>query len=131
MMRKSSRASFVLTICVLVLAPMAFCQTQAPAPGANAVLKSPDAVLFERAVQAIKTSHYAEARTLLKNLIRSYPDSDYVARAKFSIGDAWYAEGVFQRALMEYQDFITFFPNRPEVMEARQKIDAIQKKTEM
>src|SRR5215467_15034940 len=123
--------SFVLMICVLVLAPMAFCQTQAPAPGTNTVRKSPDTVLFERAIQATKTSHYAEARTLLRNLIRSYPDSDYVARAKLSIGDAWYAEGVFPRALMEYQDFITFFPNRPEVMEARRKIDAIQKKTEM
>jgi len=118
-------------VCLLVFAAMAFCQTQAPAPCGNSVLKSPDTVLFERAAQAIKTSHYAEARTLLKKLIRSYPDSDYVARAKFSIGDAWYAEGAFQRALMEYQDFITFFPNRPEVMEARQKIEAIQKKTEM
>jgi len=117
-------------VCLLVFAAMAFCQTQAPAPGGNSVLKSPDTVLFERAIQATKTSHYAEARTLLEKLIRSYPDSDYVARAKLSIGDAWYAEGVFQRALMEYQDFITFFPNRPEVMEARQKIDAIQKKTE-
>jgi TolA-binding protein len=110
---------------------MAFCQTQAPAPGTNSVFKSPDAVLFERATQATKTSHYAEARALLEKLIRSYPDSDYVAPAKFAIGDAWYAEGVLQRALMEYQDFITFFPNRPEVMEARRKIDAIQKKTEM
>lgn len=130
-MRKSSTASFVLTIGVLVLAPMAFCRTQAPAPGANAVFKSPDAVLFERAIQATKTSHYADARILLNKLIRSYPDSDYVARAKLSIGDAWYAEGVFQRALMEYQDFITFFPNRPEVAETSRKIDAIHKKTEM
>ena len=117
-------------ICILVLVPMAFCQTQAPAPGTNSVFKSPDAVLFERATQATKTSHYAEARALLEKLIRSYPDSDYVAPAKFAIGDAWYAEGVLQRALMEYQDFITFFPNRPEVKEARQKIDAIQKKAE-
>ena len=130
-MRSRPTASFVLMVCLLVLAPMAFCQTQAPAPGGNSVLKSPDTVLFERAIQATKTSHYAEARTLLEKLIRNYPDSDYVARAKFSIGDAWYAEGRFQRALMEYQDFITFFPNTPEVVEARQRIDAIQKKTKM
>lgn len=130
-MTNRSTASFLLMMCVLVFAPMALCQTQAPAPASNAVLKSPDAVLFERASQAAKTSHYAEARTLLEKLIRSYPDSDYVARAKFSIGDTWYAEGVLQRALMEYQDFITFFPDRPEAMEARQKIEAIQKKTKM
>lgn len=110
---------------------MAFCQTQAPSPGINAARKSPDTVLFERAIQVTRNSHYAEARTLLEKLIRSYPNSDYVARAKLSIGDAWYAEGVLQHALMEYQDFVTFFPNRPEVMEARQKIAAIQKKSEM
>ena len=130
-MRSRPTASFLLMVCLLVLAPMAFCQAQAPAPGGKSVLKSPDTVLFERAIQATKSSRYAEARTLLEKLIRNYPDSDYVARAKFSIGDAWYAEGRFQRALMEYQDFITFFPNRPEVVEAKQRIDAIQKKTRM
>ena len=130
-MRSRPTGPLVLMVCVLVLAPMAFCQTQAPAPGGNSVLKSPDALLFERAIKATKSSHYADARTLLEKLIRNYPDSDYVARAKFSIGDAWYAEGRFQRALMEYRDFVTFFPNRPEVVEARQKIDAIQKTTEM
>jgi len=121
----------LLLIWVLVLAPMAFCQTQAPSPRTNPASKSPDSVLFERAIQATRNSHYAEARTLLIKLIRSYPNSDYVPRAKFSIADAWYAEGVFQRALMEYQDFVTFFPNRPEMMEARQKIEAIQKNAEM
>ncbi|HKF22727.1 MAG TPA: outer membrane protein assembly factor BamD [Candidatus Angelobacter sp.] len=124
-----TRATSFLLICVLVLAPMAFCQTPTPTPGANTTLKSPD-VLFEQAIQAARNAHYAEARTLLEKLIRSYPNSDYVARAKLSIGDTWYAEGVWQRALVEYQDFITFFPNRPEVTEARQKIDAIQKKAE-
>ena len=118
--------SFLL-MTVLVLGSMAFCQSQGPIPVTNAACNSPDAVLFEQATQAVKVSHYAEARTLLEKLIRNYPDSDYVARAKFSIAGAWYAEGIFQRALVEYQDFVTFFPNRPEVVEARQKIEAIQK----
>jgi outer membrane protein assembly factor BamD len=128
----TSRATaFLFLTCVLVLAPMTFCQTQASTHGRNATLKSPDAVLFERASQAGRNSHYAEARTLFERLIRSYPNSDYVARAKFSIGDAWYEEGVLQWALMEYQDFVTFFPNRPEVKEAKQKIDAIQRDADM
>ena len=126
-MTSRATASFLL-MNILVLASMAFCQSQGPSPGMNAARNSPDAVLFERATQAIKASHYAQGRTLLVKLIRSYPDSDYVARAKFSIAGAWYAEGVLQRALIEYQDFVTFFPNRPEVVEARQKIEAIQKR---
>jgi outer membrane protein assembly factor BamD (BamD/ComL family) len=111
---------------VLILTPMTFSHAQAPAPAR----KSPDAVLFERASQAARNSHYADARTLFENLINSYPNSDYVAPSKLSIANAWYAEGALQRALMEYQDFITFFPNSPEVIQAKQKIDIIQKKTE-
>jgi outer membrane protein assembly factor BamD (BamD/ComL family) len=100
---------------VLVFAPMTCSHDQGPAPA----LKSPDAVLSERASQAARNSHYAEARTLFENLIKCYPNSDYVAPAKLSIGNAWYGEGALQRALMEYQDFITFFPNRPGVIEAK------------
>jgi outer membrane protein assembly factor BamD len=75
----------------------------------------------------MKESQFAAARTLLNSLIRSYPDSDFVPRAKLAIGDTWYAEGAFRQAELEYQDFITFFPNRPEVVDAKLKLDSIQK----
>jgi outer membrane protein assembly factor BamD len=52
-----------------------------------------------------------------------------VPRAKLSIAGAWYAEGAFKQAEVEYRDFITFFPNRPEVAQAQLKIDSIHKKT--
>jgi outer membrane protein assembly factor BamD len=91
-------------------------------------VKQPDRVLFDRATKAMQQSEYATARTLLEILIDSHPDSDYVPRAKLSIADAWYAEGTFKRAEVEYRDFITFFPNRPEVAEAQLKIEAIHKK---
>jgi outer membrane protein assembly factor BamD len=78
--------------------------------------------------EAMQQSEYTAARTLLETLIKAHPDSDYVPRAKLSIADAWYAEGSFKEAEMEYRDFITFFPNRPELAEARLKIEAIHKK---
>jgi outer membrane protein assembly factor BamD len=123
-------ASAVLTS-VLFLVPMACSHAQARTPNTSASVEQPDNVLFEQAMKAMKKSKNAEARTLLESLIRSHPDSDYVPRAKLSIGDAWYAEGAFRQAEMEYRDFITFFPNRPEVAETKLKIDAIQKKTKM
>src|SRR5258706_16244477 len=73
-------------------------------------VKQSDKVLFEQAQKAITKSNYAEARTLLETLINSHPASGYVPRAKLSIGDAWYAEGVFKKAELEYQDIIRFFP---------------------
>jgi outer membrane protein assembly factor BamD len=82
-------------------------------------------VLFEQAQKAIKGSSYAEARSLLETLINTHPDSEYVPRAKLSIADSWYSERAFKQAELEYRDFITFFPNRPEVAEAQHRIDSI------
>jgi outer membrane protein assembly factor BamD len=89
-----------------------------------------DAMLFQQAQKALKQSNYAEARSLLDTLINAYPDSDYVPRAKLSIADSWYSQRAFKQAKLEYQDFVTFFPNRPEVAEAQRRIDSIQKDTE-
>ena len=65
---------------------------------------------------------------MLENLINTCPDPDDVPRAKLAIADAWYAQGTFKQAEVEYRDFITFFPNRPEVAQAQLKIEAIHKK---
>jgi hypothetical protein len=49
-----------------------------------------------------------------------------VPLARLSI-DSWYSQHAFKRAELEYQDFITFFPNRPEVAEAQHRINSIDK----
>src|SRR3954454_2347265 len=87
--------------------------------------KQPDKVLFDRAMEALKKNRYDVARVTLQTLINTYPDSEYVARAKLAIGDAWYKEGGstgLAQAEIEYKDFITFFPNMPEAAEAQLKV---------
>ncbi|HUI83593.1 MAG TPA: outer membrane protein assembly factor BamD [Candidatus Binatia bacterium] len=94
-------------------------------PIADVDSKQPDKVLFDRAEEAMKHGKYDVARLSLQTLINTYPDSEYVARAKLAIGDSWYAEGgtaAFAQAESEYKDFITFFPNMPEAAEAQMKI---------
>ncbi len=94
-------------------------------PIANVDSKQPDKVLFDRAEDAMKHGKYDVARLSLQTLINTYPDSEYVARAKLAIGDSWYAEGGtagYTQAESEYKDFITFFPNMPEAAEAQMKI---------
>lgn len=94
-------------------------------PIANIDSKQPDKVLFDRAMDAMKHGKYPVARTLLETCINTYPDSEYIARAKLSLGDSWYAEGgtaAMQQAEAEYKDFITFFPNSPEAAEAQMKV---------
>src|SRR5213075_2478614 len=65
------------------------------------------------------------ARLSLQTLINTYPDSEYIARAKLSVADSWYAEGGatgLAQAEIEYKDFQTFFPNMPEAAEAQMKV---------
>ncbi|HEY3928586.1 MAG TPA: outer membrane protein assembly factor BamD [Candidatus Koribacter sp.] len=94
-------------------------------PIANVDSKQPDKVLFDRAMDAMKHSHFDVARVTLQTLINTYPDSEYIARAKLAIGDSWYAEGgsaAMAQAENEYKDFQTFFPNMAEAAEAQMKI---------
>ena len=114
---------------MLLLVSLAHARAQTPTSKTKVDVKQPDKVLFERATKAMNKSKFAESRILLESLINSHPDSDYVPRAKLSIGDAWYAEGDFKQADMEYQDLITFFPNRTEAAQAKLKIKSIQEKT--
>jgi len=93
--------------------------------------KQPDKVLFDRALEALRKNRYDVARVTLQTLINTYPDSEYVARAKLAIGDAWYKEGGssgLAQAEIEYKDFITFFPNMPEAAEAQLKVANIHYK---
>src|SRR5215469_9551720 len=62
-------------------------------PIANVDSKQPDKVLFDRAMDAMKKGKYDVARITLQTLINTYPDSEFIARAKLAVGDSWYAEG--------------------------------------
>ena len=100
-------------------------------PIADVDSKQPDKVLFDRAMDAMKHNKYDVARLSLQTLINTYPDSEYIARAKLAIGDSWYQEGgaaAMAQAESEYKDFITFFPNMPEAAEAQLKIANIHYK---
>jgi outer membrane protein assembly factor BamD len=70
-------------------------------------------------------NRWDQARLVLQTLINTYPDSEYIARAKLAVGDSWYAEGgstALAQAENEYRDFETFFPNMAETSEAQMKI---------
>jgi outer membrane protein assembly factor BamD len=101
------------------------CHHKVQNPLSNVDSKQPDKALFDRAMDSMKHARYQESRTLLDTLINTYPDSEYIARAKLALGDAWYAEGgkaAWQEAEAQYKDFQTFFPNLPEASEAQLKI---------
>src|SRR5579885_1577745 len=98
-------------------------------PLAKVDSKQPDKVLFDRGMDAMKHNHFDIARLDMQTLINTYPDSEFIARAKLALADSWYAEGgaaALAQAEQEYEDFETFFPNMPEAAEAQVKIANIQ-----
>src|SRR6476646_4689538 len=98
-------------------------------PLAKVDSKQPDKVLFDRGMDAMKHNHFDVARLDMQTLINTYPESEFLARAKLALADSWYAEGgtaALAQAEQEYRDFITFFPNMPEAAEAQLKIANIQ-----
>ena len=115
-------------VSVLFCMLLGFARAQMASP--KSATNHSDMVLFQQAQKALKQSNYAEARRLLVSLISAHPDSEYVPSAKLSIADSWYSQHAFKQARLEYQDFVTFFPNRPEVAEARRRINSIQKDSE-
>ncbi len=123
------RSSFIATLGVLLMITAACTNKKSVNPLANVGSKQPDKVLFDKAMEAMKHNRFDVARMTLQTLINTYPDSEYIARAKLAVGDSWYAEGgtaSLAQAEQEYRDFETFFPNMPEAAEAQLKIANIQ-----
>lgn len=118
---KSSRILLSSSLLVLVLG-VAGCHRHKHAPLDVSASQEPDKVLYEKSVEDIKNKRYDVARLTLQTLINTYPDSDYLAAAKLAVADSYYEEGTtaaLTHAEVEYKDFITFFPNAPEVARAQ------------
>ena len=78
---------------------------------------APDKILYERALVDIKKGRHEVGRLNLQTLINTYPDSEYLAKAKLAIADSYFKEGGtsnFTQAIAGYKDFIVFFPFLPE-----------------
>ncbi len=85
----------------------------------------PDKILYERALNSLKHSKYTEARLELQTLINTYPDSEYLAKAKLAIADSFYKEGGvanLTQAIDAYKSFIVFFPFLDEAQYAQMQV---------
>ncbi len=115
------------TLWIAVLAPtlLAGClgtKKQAPIAGTSA---EPDKVLYTKAADDTKHGKYTVGRLGLQTLINTYPDSEYLAKAKLAIADSYYKESGtsnITQAIAGYKDFIVFFPFLPEAAYAQMQV---------
>ena len=86
---------------------------------------APDKVLYDKAMDAIKHGRHEVGRLSMQTLINTYPDSEYLAKAKLAIADSYYKEGGTAnttQAVQAYQDFGVFFPMLPEAAYAQLQV---------
>src|SRR5208282_2500092 len=85
----------------------------------------PDKVLYDRAQADLKAGRYIDARLDLQTLINTYPDSEYLAKAKLAVADSYYKEGGtsnLTQAVEEYKNFEVFFPFLDEASYAQMQV---------
>ena len=85
----------------------------------------PDKLLYDRAMDDIKHGRHEVGRLSLQTLINTYPDSEYLAKAKLAIADSYYKEGGTAnttQAVQAYMDFGVFFPMLPEAAYAQLQV---------
>ncbi|MEJ2154744.1 MAG: tol-pal system protein YbgF [Desulfobacteraceae bacterium] len=78
-------------------------------------------VLYEKARQAYDNGEMDKARQLFKKLIQSYPESNSADNAQFWIGESYYREKWYERAILEYQTVIEKYPKGNKVPAAMLK----------
>jgi outer membrane protein assembly factor BamD len=85
----------------------------------------PDKQLYDKALDDIKHGRHETGRLALQTLINTYPDSEYLAKAKLAIADSYFKEGGTAnttQAINGYKDFIVFFPFLPEAAYAQMQV---------
>ena len=123
----------LLLFCTIVLVDAGQCSAQIIFHKKKKVDKStdasntvePDKQLYDKAMADIKHSRYETGRLSLQTLINTYPDSEYLAKAKLAIADSYFKEGGTAnttQAIAGYKDFIVFFPFLPEAAYAQMQV---------
>ena len=73
----------------------------------------PDKFLFDRGTENVEKKRWIVAREYFRQLVDSYPQSQYRALAKLGIGDTFMGEknsASYVLAINEYREFLSFYP---------------------
>ena len=66
--------------------------------------------LYRLGEQDLARSRYEDARSRFKDIVARHPDSSYAPRARFLIGETYFREGEFDKAVKEFEAFLAFYP---------------------
>ena len=76
---------------------------------------SEDLVLYTQGKQAFDREDYDGARSAFVILLKKYPKSDQADNAQFWIGETYYRQSWYEKAILEYQKVIELYPKGNKV----------------
>src|SRR5881628_1919013 len=101
-----SLAAFARVLVTGLLLLAGGCAWMKPAP--TPIL--PPEELYQLGETELNNRRYDEARQNFRKIVERHPNSSYAARARFLAGEAFYREGEFDKAVREFEGFLSFFP---------------------
>src|SRR5689334_18819504 len=85
----------------------------------------PDKFLWERGAEELNKKHWLTSREYFRQLMDSYPQSQYRADAKLGLADSYLGEGSAESkvlAINEYREFLSFYPTHKRAYYAQFKL---------
>jgi outer membrane protein assembly factor BamD len=66
--------------------------------------------LYRKGEDELTRKKYEDARKSFTYIVERHPDSTYAPRARFLLGEAFYREAEFEKAIKEFESFMAFYP---------------------
>ena len=70
----------------------------------------PPEELYQIGENEMGKRRYSEARAAFIKIVERHPNSSYAPRARFLIGESYYREAEFEKAVKEFETFMAFYP---------------------
>ena len=70
----------------------------------------PASELYAEGETQLNKNRYEDARTAFRKVAERHPQSSYAPKARFLLGEAFYREGQFDKAIKEFEAFMAFYP---------------------
>jgi outer membrane protein assembly factor BamD len=108
---------------IVLLFMLAACASSVKKPPVGTL--EPDKFLWERGAEELNKKHWLTSREYFRQLMDSYPQSQYRADAKLGLADTYLGEGSAESkvlAINEYREFLSFYPTHKRAYYAQFKL---------
>jgi tol-pal system protein YbgF len=78
--------------------------------------------LYEKALQTIRDQQeFAQGRTLMSSFLNRYPADPHAVNAAYWIGETYYAEKAYDKAVLQFEEVVQKYGDNPKVASALYK----------